>query len=219
MDRNTYSKPGEFITFGFGIFFYTMLRVGLTGGIGSGKTTVARIFEVIGIPVYYADLEARRLMNEDPTLRSAIIDAFGEKAYDADGKLDRPYIAALVFNQPDKLSLLNSLTHPATIRDAESWMRDQRTPYAIKEAALIFESGSDQYLDFVIGVQSPLALRINRIMERDRITEDEVLIRMRRQMNEEEKMKKCDAVVVNDEVSFLIPQVLKIHQLLLKRSK
>lgn len=194
-----------------------MLRVGLTGGIGSGKTTVARIFEVMGIPVYYADLEARRLMNEDPTLRSGIIDAFGKEAYDSDGKLDRPYIASIVFNQPDKLSLLNSLTHPATIRDAERWMKDQSTPYAIKEAALIFESGSDQYLDFVIGVQSPLALRINRIIVRDKITEDEVMIRMRRQMNEEEKMKKCDMVVVNDEESFLIPQVLKIHEQLLKK--
>lgn len=118
-----------------------MIRVGLTGGIGSGKSTVARVFEVLGIPVYYADEATRQLMNTDEALKKEIINNFGEESY-SNGQLNRPYIASIVFNDKEKLELLNALTHPATIRHANDWMQQQTTPYVIKEAALIFESGS-----------------------------------------------------------------------------
>jgi dephospho-CoA kinase len=188
-----------------------MLKVGLTGGIGSGKSTVAKIFEVLGIPVYYADDAAKRLMNEDKELKAAITRHFGNESYIND-QLNRSYLASVVFNNEEKLSLLNSLTHPATILDASQWMQKQTTPYIIKEAALIFESGSNQHLDYVIGVYAPAPLRIRRTMDRDHITQEEVLKRISRQMNEEDKMKRCDFIIINDEQQMLIPQVLAIHE-------
>ncbi|MGZ8557653.1 MAG: dephospho-CoA kinase [Chitinophagaceae bacterium] len=191
-----------------------MLRIGLTGGIGSGKTTVAKIFEVLGIPVYYADVATRRLMNEDEELKKTIITHFGKESY-VDGQINRPYISSVVFNDKEKLELLNSLTHPATITDANKWMQEQTSPYIIKEAALIFESGSARHLDHVIGVSSPALLRIQRIMQRDKITKEEVLQRMNRQMDEDIKMKLCDFVIINDEKQLLIPQVLQLHEKLL----
>ena len=191
-----------------------MLKVGLTGGIGSGKSTVAKIFEVLGMPVYYADDAAKHIMNTDPALKEKVIAAFGAESYVND-ELNRPYIASIVFNNSEKLDLLNSLTHPATIRDAEKWMQQQSAPYIIKEAALIFESGSAENLDFVIGVFSPLPLRIKRIMERDQVTRDEVIKRMNRQIDENIKMRLCDKVIVNDEHQLVITQVLSLHQQLL----
>jgi dephospho-CoA kinase len=194
-----------------------MLKIGLTGGIGSGKSTVATIFETLGIPVYYADDAARRIMNNDKELKAVLVKHFGEETYQQD-KLNRTYLASVVFNNKEKLDLLNSLTHPATIRDANRWIQEQTSPYIIKEAALLFESGADKYLDQVIGVDAPLELRIRRTMERDRITRDEVLLRMNRQMNEEEKIKRCDFIVYNDERQLVIPQVLKLHEEFLERS-
>jgi len=193
-----------------------MLKVGLTGGIGSGKSTVAKIFEVLGVPVYYADDAAKHIMNTDAELREKIISTFGAGSY-VNNELNRPYIASIVFENTEKLALLNSLTHPATIRDAERWMRQQTSPYVIKEAALIFESGSAENLDYVIGVFSPLPLRIKRIMERDNVTRDEVMKRMSRQIDEDIKMRLCDKVIVNDEQQLVITQVLALHQQLLSR--
>lgn len=190
------------------------LRVGLTGGIGSGKSTVAKIFEVLGIPVYYTDAAAKRLMNEDEELKKNIIEQFGEESY-SEGQLNRSYIASLAFADKDKLKLLNTLTHPVTIRDANAWMLRQTSPYAIKEAALIFESGSAEHLDHVIGVYTPTPLRIQRIMQRDNTTREEVLQRMNRQIDEDIKMKLCDSVIINDEQQLLIPQVLQLHEKLL----
>ena len=195
-----------------------VLRVGLTGGIGSGKSTVARIFEVLGIPVYYADIAAKRLMNEDAALRSAITDLFGREAY-SNNILDRKYISSIVFSEPSKLALLNSLVHPATKKDAEAWMQQQTVPYAIHEAALIFEAKVSERLDQVIGVSSPLELRIKRAMERDKVGRDEILKRMRQQLDEDLKMSKCDFVLINDEQHLLIPQVLDLHEKLIALAK
>jgi dephospho-CoA kinase len=188
-----------------------MLKIGLTGGIGSGKSTVAKIFEVLDVPVYYADEAAKRLMNEDEEIKAAITRQFGEKSYTG-GKLDRPYISSLVFNSREKLDLLNAITHPATIRDANEWMKKQSSKYIIKEAALIFESGSSEHLDFVIGVYAPAPLRIKRTMDRDGITKEEVLQRMSRQIDEEIKMKLCDYIITNDEQQMVIPQVIQLHE-------
>jgi dephospho-CoA kinase len=191
-----------------------MLKIGLTGGMGSGKTTVAAIFELMGVPVYYADLQARKLMEEDPALRASIEAHFGAGCY-ANGKLNRPHLASLVFHNPEKLMLLNSLVHPITLADAASWMKNQELsgfPYAIKEAALIFESESHQQLDHVIGVSSPLRLRVQRVKERDGLAEDQIHERIRSQMDEEEKMMRCDWVLINDEQQLLIPQVIHLHE-------
>jgi dephospho-CoA kinase len=192
-----------------------ILKVGLTGGIGSGKTTVAKIFEVLGIPVYYADEAAKRIMNEDENLKAAIQKQFGTEAY-KNNELDRSYLAKKVFNDPFQLEILNSLVHPATIRDAFAWMNAQRTPYAIKEAALIFESGVAEQLDYVIGVYAPLSLRIKRTMERDKMAYEEIASRMNNQIDENIKMKLCDFVLTNDEQDLLIPQVIQLHQKLLE---
>lgn len=195
-----------------------MLKIGITGGIGSGKSTVAKVFEVLGIPVYYADEAAKHIMNTDPHLREQIIQQFGPGAYD-NGLLNRKYLAGIVFNDPIKLELLNALVHPATIRDGEKWMQQQTTPYAVKEAALIFESGSQSQLDYVIGVSAPDALRIHRTMQRDHITREDVIARINRQVKQVIKMRLCDFVIQNDEQQPVIPQVLKIHEQLLAISQ
>ena len=195
-----------------------MLKIGLTGGIGSGKSTVAAIFEVLGIPVYDADTAAKRLMNEDEALKAAITASFGEASY-INGQLDRNYLSATVFSDPGKLALLNDIVHPATIADARRWFRQQSAPYAIKEAALIFESQSHVQLDFVIGVYAPPELRILRAMERDQSTREQVEARMHKQMDEAEKLMRCDFVIHNDEKQLLIPQVIALHDKLCSLSQ
>jgi dephospho-CoA kinase len=188
-----------------------VLRIGLTGGIGSGKSVVAKVFETLGIPVYYADDAAKKLMNTNADLKAAIIKNFGEASYN-NGELDRKYMASVVFNDTEKLEVLNSLTHPATIRDAEEWMKKQTSPYIIKEAALLFESGANKNLDYVIGVYAPLPLRIKRVIARDGATEEDIMKRINRQMDEEEKMKRCNFVITNNEEELVIPQVLELHK-------
>lgn len=194
-----------------------MISVGITGGIGSGKSTVARIFEVLGIPVYYADDAAKRIMNEDPSLREAIAAAFGPESY-TNGILNRSYLSQTVFNNKEKLEQLNALVHPATIRDGEQWMRSQTTPYAIKEAAIFFETGSGASLDYIIGVYAPTALRIHRAMQRDNITREAVIARMSKQIDENIKMRLCDYVIVNDDQQPVLPQVLTLHKELIALS-
>jgi dephospho-CoA kinase len=194
----------------------SILRVGLTGGIGSGKSTVAQIFAVLGIPVSSADLETKRLMNEDPGLRAAITAAFGPDAY-TDGSLNRAWMAAQVFSNPARLDTLNALVHPASILDGERWMQSMtgHAPYAIREAALIFETRSAGQLDFVIGVFAPQSTRIHRTMQRDHLTREAVLLRMHYQIEEDIKMSLCDAVIQNDGRQAILPQVLALHQRLL----
>ena len=193
-----------------------ILKVGITGGIGSGKTTIAKVFEVLGIPVYYADDAAKRLMNEDEILKEKIQYHFGKECY-LDGTLNRKWLSNLVFNNDEKLSLLNSIVHPATILAAQVWMQQQTSPYALKEAALIFETGSQQQLDYVIGVFTPVPMRIQRVIQRDGLGQEEVKKRMDKQMEETSKMRLCDFVITNDEQELVIPQVLAIHETLLSK--
>ncbi len=193
-----------------------MLHIGLTGGIGSGKSTVARIFEVLGIPVYYADGAARRLMQEDVALKQALTEVFGQELY-AGEQLNRQLLAGMVFNNPAKLVQLNALVHPVTIADAAAWMVQQEAmhpaaPYTLKEAALIFESGSQRGLDYVIGVHAPKHLRLQRVMQRDGISREAVQERMSKQINETIKMRLCDFVITNDEQTPVLPQVLALHE-------
>jgi len=194
-----------------------VIKAGVTGGIGSGKSTVAKIFAVLGVPVYYADDASKRIMNSDPEVIELITRHFTEEAY-KDGILDRSFIALKVFNNKENLELLNSLVHPATIRDADRWLSMQQAPYVIKEAALLFESGSYAALDYVIGVSAPYELRLQRTIARDHSNRDQVIARMSRQIDENIKMKLCDFIVYNDEVQLLIPQVLKLHEFFIKES-
>ena len=194
------------------------LKIGLTGGIGSGKTTVAKIFELLDVPVYYADDASKRLYASNKDLMEALKEHFGEDIY-TDEQLNRSKLAAIVFNDAAKLELLNNLVHPLTIKDAEEWMQQQTAPYIIKEAALLFEAGSASVLDYIIGVSTPQPLRIKRVMERDGVGREEVLSRMQRQMDEESKMLLCDFVIKNDEQEMVIPQVLSLHERFLEMSK
>ena len=194
-----------------------MLKVGLTGGIGAGKSTVAHIFEVLGIPVYHADQEAKRLMQTNPLLIEKIRLAFSDKAY-VEGILDRKFLSSVVFNDKQKLELLNSIVHPFTIQDGKEWMNKQTSPYAIKEAALIFESGSQGEFDSIIGVFAPTTLRIHRTIQRDQVEREKVLHRMEKQLDESIKMKLCDHVLINNEQTLLLPQVINLHQKLISLS-
>ncbi|MEP6512918.1 MAG: dephospho-CoA kinase [Parafilimonas sp.] len=191
-----------------------MIKVGLTGGMGSGKTTAAKIFSVLGIPVFDADTEAKGIMNEDEEVKKKIIALFGNDAYKND-ELNRKYIAGIVFTDALKLDELNAIVHPVTIAASEKWMQQQTTPYAIKEAALMFESAAAENLEYIIGVFAPEHLRIQRIMQRDNITREQALSRMNRQIDEEIKMRLCDFVIVNDEQQLVIPQVLQLHEKLI----
>lgn len=194
-----------------------MLKIGLTGGIGSGKSTVAKVFEVLGIPVYKADDEAKKLMATNPELIEKIKANFTNEAY-INGQLNKAFISSQVFNNKEKLTLLNSLVHPFTIEDGKKWMSQQQTPYAIKEAALIFESGSQAEFDLIIGVYAPIALRIHRAMQRDHVDKEKIHERMQNQIKEEIKMKLCDEVLINNEQVLLLPQIIALHEKLLAKA-
>ncbi|MCR8559805.1 dephospho-CoA kinase [Mucilaginibacter sp. BJC16-A38] len=190
-----------------------MLKIGLTGNIGSGKTTVSKVFELLGIPVFYADDAAKNVMVNDPVLIEAIKATFGKLSYFEDGSLNRKHIANIVFNDADELIKLNALVHPATFRAFDEWVRNVKNdaPYVLKEAALLFESDSYKMCDYSIMVQSPLETRIQRVMKRDNLTRAEVEGRNAKQFTEERKSGLADYIIINDEVQLVIPQVLKLH--------
>ncbi|MBO9728169.1 MAG: dephospho-CoA kinase [Chitinophaga sp.] len=192
-----------------------MLKIGITGGIGSGKSTVSKIFELLGVPVYYADDRAKDILVRDPELMTQVKQHFGNETYDENGRLNRKYLGDIVFNSKDKLAVLNSLVHPATIRDSDRWASEQTTPYVLKEAALLFETESFHHLDKIIAVFAPQPLRVHRVMKRDHMTRDEVLARIYKQIDETIKMRLSDYVIHNDEQHMVIPQVLALHQELL----
>ncbi|HEY9178503.1 MAG TPA: dephospho-CoA kinase [Flavipsychrobacter sp.] len=194
-----------------------MLKVGVTGGIGAGKSVVCRVFHTLGIPVFNADDTAKRLMETDKELVAAISNLFGSDIY-IDGKLDRKKLASLVFEQPALLHQLNALVHPATITYGNTWMQKQTSPYVIKEAAIFFESGSHKEMDVMIGVFAPERVRIDRALQREGMTREKVLQRIASQMDDTEKMKRCDYVITNDGSTALIPQVLDIHRQLLTQT-
>lgn len=194
-----------------------MLKIGLTGNIGSGKTTVARVFEVLGISVFYADDAARNVMLNDEQLIAGVKQEFGTQAYFDDGNLNRKHIAGIVFNDSERLQKLNALVHPATFRAFDRWVEqiDINVPYVIKEAAILFESGSYKLCDKSIIVTAPLETRLQRVMQRDNISHDEAANRNARQMPEDEKIKLADFIINNDGSQLVIPQVLALHQTIL----
>jgi len=189
-----------------------MLKIGITGGIGSGKTTVCRVFESLGIPIFNADTTAKSIMATNSSLIASIKKEFGEEAYLSNNELNRKYLANKVFNNEEALKKLNSLVHPATIKAFIDWSLLQRSAYVIKEAAILFESGSYRDCDFVIVVASPENLRIKRVMEREGVDEDNVRSRISKQMPEEEKEELADFIIINDDKTAIIPQVLKLNE-------
>ena len=194
-----------------------MLKVGITGGIGSGKSTVCQVFQTLGIPVFKADDAARYLMEHDAALVSSIKQMFGSEVYE-NGKLIRGRVSNIIFNNEQLLTQLNALIHPATVTYSREWMGQQTTPYVLKEAAIFFESGSNNELDVMIGVYAPLEMRIDRTMKRGNTTEEKVRSIIAHQMDEQEKMNLCDFVVNNDGSEAIIPQVLALDQQLLTRA-
>ena len=193
-----------------------MLKIGITGGIGSGKSTVCAIFQILGIPVFNADIEARKLYDE-PQVKEAIMLAFGDNMY-PQGVFDKKAMADLVFQSADKLKQLNELLHPLVQIQFDTWLQQQESPYKIKEAALLIEAGSYQQLDELILVTCPMNKRIERVMKRDRVTEDEVLARINKQLSEEDKRTFCQYEIINDDRQLLIPQVLQLHHQLMRHS-
>ena len=191
-----------------------MLKVGITGNIGSGKSLVCDMFKVYGIPVYDADSEARKLMENDETIIRLVKKEFGEESY-TDNKLNRSFISKQVFADFHKLHLLNAITHPVIIQHSQEWMNNQNAPYVIKEAALIFESGSAKGLDVVIGIDAPYSLRVQRVVQRDGLSREEILKRNEQQIDQDMKMKLCDFIIINDNKESLIKQVDELHKKLL----
>lgn len=193
-----------------------MTQVGLTGGIGSGKSTVAAIFNTLGIPVYNSDTEAKRLMQSLPTLRHSIANLLGEESY-INEELNRKFIAQKVFNNDKLLKALNALVHPEVFKDYQAWLDkiDQSTPYSIKETALLLDVQKHQPVDQIIVVFTPLQLRIERIIKRDKLNQEEVVKRIKNQKPDKEFIDAADFVVLNDDLHPLIPQVLDIHKILL----
>jgi dephospho-CoA kinase len=190
------------------------LQIGITGGIGSGKSLVCQIFSILGVPIYDADSRAKLLYIQNEELKSQIIQNFGKEAYTDAGQLNRTYLAKKVFNSSQKVGLLNSLVHPKVGEDYQLWVQQHvGFPYLMKEAALLFESGSYLSLDKIITVFTPVDIRIQRVITRDQHrSEDEIKAIIAKQIAEEEKINKADYIIYNDDKQLLLPQILRLHQ-------
>lgn len=188
-------------------FSFIMKLIGITGGIGSGKSTIAKVFMSMGYPVYNSDLRAKEILETDQELIEAIQAHFGKKSYTSQG-LDRKRMASAVFSNPEKLALLNSLVHPAVGKDFEKWVSTKKTSFVLKEAAILFETGIYKSLDQTILVTAPIATRIERVMKRDNVTKQEVEARMKNQWSEEKKLELADFVIDNSGNKLVIPQVI-----------
>ena len=185
-------------------------KLGITGGIGSGKTSVCRVFEVLGIPVFSADREAREIMQKDDVIISGIKSITGKDLY-KNGSLDRTELASIIFNNTTILKKVNSLVHPAVFDHFKKWTLMQSTPYVIMEAAILFESGASEVVDKIATVVAPVEQRVNRVILRNRLSQEQVMERMRNQMDDEERIRKSDFVINNSENDMIIPSILKIH--------
>lgn len=191
-----------------------MLSIGISGGIGSGKTLVCTIFKILGISVYNSDLEAKRIMETNVQVKKEIINLLGEESYLNNLTLNRKFIAEKIFNHTELLSEINQIVHPAVREDAEIWSKKipQDNSYFLRESAILFETGIYKQLDYNILVIAPKEIRIHRIKDRDKLSEVDIAIRMNQQWSDEQKLPLTDFVVINDGKTFLIPQILKIHK-------
>lgn len=191
-----------------------MIKVGITGGIGSGKSTACRVFATLGVPVFYADTTAKQLMNTDPELRENLIRLFGAAVYLPDQTIDRKYLAGIVFNNASLLDELNKAVHPAVRKAFDQWCQKQDSPYILHEAAILFESGFYKMMDKTIMVYTNENERIDRVMKRDNLSREMVLLRMKNQWKDEEKIKLADFVIGNNDRELIIPQIVEIDQIL-----
>lgn len=189
-----------------------MVKVGITGGIGSGKSTVCRIFSVLRIPVFEADSVAKQLQNTDPEVRSRLMDLFGPTVYLPDQTLDRKYLSSIVFNNPAMLLQLNAIIHPAVRMAFDAWSANQQSPYVLLEAAILYESGFYQMMDKVIVVSTDKDQRIQRVMKRDGVTKEQVLQRIGNQWSDEQRNKLADFVIHNNDNELIIPQIVEIDK-------
>ncbi|MGH1336672.1 MAG: dephospho-CoA kinase [Aureispira sp.] len=199
-----------------------MLKIGITGGIGSGKTTVCRLLERFGVPVYYADDRAKWLMSHQEKVKNALITAFGAETYTAEGRLNRPHLASIVFKDKKKLEELNAIVHPAVHQDGIEWQAEQEeagVAYTVKEAALLFETGSYAELDKIVVVTAPEEVRINRVLQREDITVEQIKARIKQQLPQEEKIKRADFVINNGAWETLNISVSELHEKLLYLAK
>jgi len=198
-----------------------MLKIGITGGIGSGKTTICKVFETLGVPVFYADTVAKQLMTSDVILVEGIKDTFGAESYFDNGTLNNKHIAKIVFSNDKELNKLNALVHPAVFRAFDEWDADlpKHLPYSLKEAALLFESGSYEMCDRNILVTAAHTLKIARVTQRDNVTEQQVLARMDKQFTDRQKLKLADYFIENNENRSIILQVLDLHEQFLKMTE
>ncbi len=192
--------------------------VGLTGGIGSGKSTIAQMFEKLGIPVYVSDKEAQVLIETDESVKQKIISVFGEEAY-INEKYNRKYIAEIVFKNKDKLRLINEIVHPVVASHFEKWKQKQQAPYVIKETAILFESGAYRQCDYIITVTAPESEKIRRVVERDGVTEQVVRERMNSQWSDEKKINLSDEFINNINIESSSLKVQEIHSNLIKKLK
>jgi dephospho-CoA kinase len=191
-----------------------MIKAGITGGIGSGKTTICKIFSILGVPIYHADERAKILLSQSPDIREQIKETFGEEIYTDGTILNREKLAQIIFNDKGALTKINSMIHPLVYADFFHWCKSQISHYVLLEAAIMFESGGYQKLDKTIMINAPEDLRITRVIERDNVSNEQVLARMRNQWPEERKVPLADFIINNDGNSMLIPVVLKIHKTL-----
>jgi len=190
-----------------------MLQIGVTGGIGSGKSTVCKIFQSLGIPVYDADSRAKKLMQENARLVEDIKNEFGNDSYLSSGAINRDYLAKVAFGDPEKVKRLNALVHPVVADDYSKWVSDQTAVYVVKEAALLIESGSYLQLDKLIVVTAPTPLRIDRIKSRDSFrSQQEIEAIIANQLSDEERESKADCIIKNDESELLIEQILSLDE-------
>ena len=197
-----------------------MLAVGVTGNIGSGKSTVCKIFEGLGIDIYYADAMAKELYRTDAALKQGVIELFGESAYDVNGELVKQVLSESIYRDPELRSALNRLVHPRVFAHFKEWCDQKRVQgngYVIKEAAILFESGADKTVDLVVGVMAPLSLRLKRIVERDGCSEETAMLRIKSQAPQESWFNRCNYLIQNDGHLPLESQVFEIHKALLKR--
>jgi len=195
-----------------------MLQVGITGGIGAGKSVACKVFQSLGIPIYSSDDWAKWLMNHEPILKASLAKNFGEDIYSDEGILNTGVLSAKVFSQPAQLEKLNSLVHPAVALHYANWVLNQNSPYILKEAALLFESDSFKGLHYIIVVEAPDNERIERVMARSGLTNQQVLHRMQAQLPQEEKIARANFVLHNGNGFLILPQILEIHQRLLALS-
>lgn len=193
-----------------------MKIIGITGSIGSGKTTACKVFEMLGIPVYNADIEAKNILDNNSDVKAKIINTFGNSIIGENGLIVRPNLAAIVFSDKKKLDQLNAIVHPAVAKHFEDWINNNNAAkYVLKEAAILFESNAYKRVDKVITVTAPIELRIQRAISRDNSDKKTVEQRIKNQMSDEEKIKMSQFVITNDETQLLIPQIINIHQQLI----